>query len=275
MSEHLTDTTQRGRVSVLMYHEISREKLEGGAAHHLTPAYDIPATLFDEHMSLLARSGFRTPLLQDTTGLDSAAKQVIITFDDGLAGNFAHALPILQQHGFRAVFFVAVGAVGKPHYMSWDQLRELCRNGMEVQSHTVSHRPLQTLSQHEVRQELLNSKTRLEQELRKPVTALSFPHGSYNDLVVQIAREVGYRTLCTSEVKRNPVAAFMSEPVILGRIAVTSKFSSQRVRRCAEGNVWEIRRQLAVKQAKNMVKRVVGIENYRRMYRKYFNISET
>lgn len=275
MGKHFVDPTRDGRVSVLMYHEISREKPEGGSAHHLTPAYDIPAALFDEHMSLLARSGFRTPLLQDTAGFDPAAKQVIITFDDGLAGNFAYALPILQRHGFRAVFFVAVGAVGKPHYMSWEQLRELCRNGMEVQSHTVNHRPLQTLSRDEIRQELLGSKTRLEQELHKPVTAVSFPHGSYNDLVVQIAREVGYRTLCTSEVKRNPIAAFMSEPAILGRIAVTSKFSSRRVRRCAEGDFWEIRRQLAVKQAKNAVKRIVGIENYRRMYRKYFNISET
>lgn len=275
MSEHFIDTTQGGRVSVLMYHEVSREKLEGGSAHHLTPAYDIPAALFDEHMSLLAQSGFRTPLLQDTAGFDPAAKQVIITFDDGLVGNFAYALPILQRHGFRAVFFVAVGAVGKPHYMTWDQLRELCGNGMEVQSHTVSHRPLQTLSQHEIRQELVDSKTRIEQELRKPVTALSFPHGSYNDLVVRIAREVGYRTLCTSEVKHNPIAAFGSEPAILGRIAVTSKFSAQRIRRCAEGNVWEIQRQMAIKQAKNVVKRVVGIENYRRIYRKYFNISET
>lgn len=265
--------TKSDRISVLMYHEISAHGRQGSTPHHLTPAYDLPVSTFEAHMGALAEAGFRSATFAQLDGIDPRAKNVVITFDDGLEGNYEHALPVLQRFGFRAVFFVTAGWVGKTHYMSWEELRALCADGMEVQSHTVNHRPLQTLSPEEIRRELADSKERLERELGVPVTALSFPHGSFNDTVLRIASEVGYRTLCTSDASCNPLSVFADTPVLLGRIAVTSKFDAARLRRCAECDALEMWRQRMIKKSKNLAKRIIGVENYRSLYRKYFNIS--
>lgn len=262
------------KIPVLMYHEVS---LETGAAkqwHHLTPTYDISVSAFESQIQALAENGFHTVTFGQKADIDPARKNIVITFDDGLVGNFQHALPILQKYGFRAVFFAMVDGIGTKHYMSWSQLRELRANGMEVQSHTLSHRPLQTLATEELYRELRGSKQKIEQELDVEVSALSFPHGSFNRAVVEIASEVGYRTLCTSEAICNTVQSFKATPAILGRIAVTSKFSLRQYRQCVECEVWEMRRQRLVKGTKNLAKRAIGIENYRRLYRRYFNIFE-
>jgi peptidoglycan/xylan/chitin deacetylase (PgdA/CDA1 family) len=269
-----TPEVSERKVPILMYHEVSSYKSGNKIPHHLTPIYDLSVSAFENQIKMLAENGFHTVTLGTTSDIDPWKKNIVLTFDDGLAGNFFYALPILKKYGFRAVFFVMVDGIGTQKYMSWNQLRELSANGMEVQSHTLSHRPLQTLSSEEIYRELRGSKEKVEQELGIEVSALSFPHGSFNEAAVTIAAEVGYRTLCTSEATCNPVQAFEVVPAILGRIAITSKFDLQQYQRCAECEIWEMRRQRVAKEAKSFVKRIIGIENYRRLYRKYFNISE-
>lgn len=61
--------------------------------------------------------------------------------------------------------------------MRWDQVRELRRSGMDVQSHTHTHRVLQTLPNEPLRADLVTAKQILETELREPIVALSYPVG--------------------------------------------------------------------------------------------------
>ena len=62
--------------------------------------------------------------------------------------------------------------------MTWDQVRALRRAGMDVQSHTRTHRVLQTLAPAQLRDELCGSKADLERELDAPVVAISYPRGA-------------------------------------------------------------------------------------------------
>ena len=61
--------------------------------------------------------------------------------------------------------------------MDWDQVRALKAAGMDVQSHTHSHRILQTLSDEQVREDLCTSRTLLEGQLNAPVFAVAYPAG--------------------------------------------------------------------------------------------------
>jgi peptidoglycan/xylan/chitin deacetylase (PgdA/CDA1 family) len=61
--------------------------------------------------------------------------------------------------------------------MTWDQVRELRRAGMDVQSHTRTHRVLQTLNAAQLRDELQGSKADLEGELDAPISSISYPVG--------------------------------------------------------------------------------------------------
>jgi len=61
--------------------------------------------------------------------------------------------------------------------MTWDQVRALRDAGMDVGSHTRTHRVLQTLDPQALEDELVGSRADLERELREPVLALAYPVG--------------------------------------------------------------------------------------------------
>jgi len=61
--------------------------------------------------------------------------------------------------------------------VTWDDVRRLRDAGMDVQSHTRRHRTLQTLTPEQQADELAGSRSHLERELGRPVTALAYPSG--------------------------------------------------------------------------------------------------
>jgi peptidoglycan/xylan/chitin deacetylase (PgdA/CDA1 family)/predicted phosphodiesterase len=61
--------------------------------------------------------------------------------------------------------------------MTWSHVRALREAGMDVQSHTRTHRELHTVAPSLLKGELLGSREELEAELREPVRALSYPVG--------------------------------------------------------------------------------------------------
>lgn len=62
--------------------------------------------------------------------------------------------------------------------MTWDHVRELRQAGMDVQSHTRTHRVLQTLSREELRDELVGSRADLQRELGEAPRAIAYPVGT-------------------------------------------------------------------------------------------------
>ena len=79
--------------------------------------------------------------------------------------------------------------------MTWDQVRALRAAGMDVQSHTRTHRVLQTLRPETLDDELRGSKAELERVLGEPVRAVSYPVGktiSLRPFVRQAVRDAGY-----------------------------------------------------------------------------------
>ena len=182
---------------------------------------------------------------------------VAITFDDGYLDNYQYALPILQRHDCKAIFFVATSFTSERRLywwdrvaylmkqssraaieldypsrlrlelgdrplaifrllrfikacpaldmqrllaelsvatgvawsrdlereaadrllMTWEQLRAMRRAGMDVQSHTRTHRILQTLPLEELEAELVGSRDDLLRELGEAPRALAYPIG--------------------------------------------------------------------------------------------------
>ncbi len=120
------------------------------------------------------------------------SKPVMLTFDDGYIDNFEVAAPILQKYGFPATFYIITEKVGTPEYMSWDQIAELDRRGMDIGSHTASHLDLTTLSAADLRKELAGSAETLKPKLGHPVYWLCYPAGKYDADVIKYSREGGY-----------------------------------------------------------------------------------
>ncbi len=82
--------------------------------------------------------------------------------------------------------------------LTWAQVGRLADEGMEIASHTLSHPHLARASDDQIHVELAESRRRLEVRTGKPVTRLSYPHGSFDARVARIAEQTGYTSAYTS-----------------------------------------------------------------------------
>jgi peptidoglycan/xylan/chitin deacetylase (PgdA/CDA1 family) len=135
----------------------------------------------------------------------------LLTFDDGYRSNLEVAVPWLLRIGYPAVIFVPTDFIGghnsfdadnEPEEMicSWEDLRELERSGVSVQSHGVGHRAFSELSRAEQDEELLRSKAVLEAGLGKSVEAFCFPYGDAGVDAQEVGgalKRAGYRAAFT------------------------------------------------------------------------------
>jgi peptidoglycan/xylan/chitin deacetylase (PgdA/CDA1 family) len=190
-------------------------------------------------------------------------RSLVITFDDGWADNYTNVFPILKEYGLTATVFVITGSVGQKNYMDWNQLREMSGAGISIHSHTVSHKPLAQLSKAEIEYELKTSMKTLVDELGKKVIFLSLPHGVFNDQVLKIAQDAGYHAVCTSEPGFSH--EYKNLPV-MKRINISDQFQIDTFERILEKNETVIRPMLLSKKMKNLAKKVVGYDLYRKVY---------
>jgi peptidoglycan/xylan/chitin deacetylase (PgdA/CDA1 family) len=136
-------------------------------------------------------------------------KQVLITFDDGYESFYSRALPILTEYGFKALIFVVTSYIGKKSY--WDvnfgtrdkhldlrELKELRDRGFMIGSHTRTHPDLTRISPDQTRDEILGSKSELEDALGSEVKYISFPFGRHTTRTVDLSLECGYELVFTS-----------------------------------------------------------------------------
>ncbi len=81
-------------------------------------------------------------------------------------------------------------------WMTWNMVREMHRGGMEFGGHTVTHPVLSRCTIDQQRQEIQQSKTRIEAELGTKITAFSYPIGqpwAFSDDTRRLVREAGYQ----------------------------------------------------------------------------------
>ncbi len=124
--------------------------------------------------------------------------------------NHVLELPALLSVSIPAGFF-------KGLMMDWHQAREMQKQGIEFGAHTVHHPILTRISQQEVGEEVMGSKSRIETELGEPVLGFAYPNGQAADLnegIQEILADSGIRAAFTLlngpssqvEVKRDPYA---------------------------------------------------------------------
>ena len=161
---------------------------------------------------------------------NSINSYVVLTFDDGYQDFLTGTFSILQDFGYPATMFLATGFIGKKTRaefkgkpcLTWEEVRILSRYGVEIGSHTVTHRKLWELQWPEVEGELKGSKQMIEDETGKPVHHFSFPFAYPADKRwASIFREklagCGYLSCATTKVGRHHLA---QDPLSLKRLPI-------------------------------------------------------
>ena len=179
---------------ILTYHRV-----------HPEPSTDTPTMspqVFERQIALLAKQWQPVDFSTLAAWLEGQgqlpARAVVVTFDDGTDDTCTYALPILVRHQVPATVFMIADNVGRPGFLTREQLAELRAGGVAVGSHTVYHTYLPSRGPDQIRRELVESKQFLETCLGAPVDFISYPGGGYTAEARQMAREAGYRAACTT-----------------------------------------------------------------------------
>ena len=169
------------RIPILMYHSISDEKEK---THPYYQVNTSPA-VFEMHIRYLHENNYKVIDLKDLEkcfNTDDQSKFVVITFDDGFRDFFTNAFPLLAKYRFTATVFLPTGLINNERSsfkgkecMTWDEVRQLSRNGIIFGSHTVNHPQLKKLSKEEIKHEIKSSKEQIENEIGKAVESFSYP----------------------------------------------------------------------------------------------------
>lgn len=157
-------------------------------------------------------------------------KSVVITFDDGWQGVYSIAYPILKKYGFPATLFVYTDLInGNRKTLSWTEVAELDKAGVDVQCHTKTHRNLIKIQDQEslemyvsdIKNEISQSSRIIREKLNKDVKYLAYPYGDTNNLVIAFLKQAGYRGAFTVKRQANP---FFTDHFTLNRSMIYGDF---------------------------------------------------
>lgn len=173
-------------VPVLMYHSIGEEENNDAV---------ISRGRFVAQMAYLEQNNYHPISLDDLYGylIEKKAlptRPVVITFDDGYRDTYEVALPVLRQYGFKSVVFIPAGEVGIR--LSWKELQDMKVAGMEIASHSLTHRSLSDLSIEEQMTEIRKSKALLDRYLNQETKYFCYPNGSYTQKTLELLRDNGF-----------------------------------------------------------------------------------
>jgi len=169
----------------LMYHcVLSKSYPLSGFQNETAQEYKIDRKVFKSHLNFLIR------------------KKVSInfTFDDGGSSFYFVIADLLEEFGFRGIFFISTAYIGTPGFLSINQLVELHRRGHLIGSHSHSHyTDLTVLDREVIYNDWKVSVDLLERWLGDRVTIASIPNGHSSRKVLKAARDSGILKLYDSK----------------------------------------------------------------------------
>jgi len=260
----------------LMYHNVTPNGVSYPDLSPSVTGYFVDQCTFESHLQVIRQRGhcigstdvsafFDQPMTDDVSDVMSAMQ---ISFDDGWAGSYDVAGPILETHGFSGILFVTTDLVGRRHCVTRADLSRMNRNVMTIGSHAKTHRFLNRLKSDEIREELSYSKGYLEDAVGYEVDSLSIPGGALDGRVRQIAEEVGYRFLYTSEIHRN---TFRRGAMNIGRIAIKNGTALADIGRYVRG---DIRKEQFRRRVLSIPKLILGQHRYHALRRRVLGEEE-
>jgi peptidoglycan/xylan/chitin deacetylase (PgdA/CDA1 family) len=166
------------------------------------------------HIDFLASSSIRVLPLDEIVAWEGEGDAVALTFDDGFANFATAAWPRLAEAGLPATVFVVTDRVGSDNrwpgdtymgvptmpLMDWDTLGRLADEGLDLGSHTRTHRRMPSLGDAEIDDELLGSCEAMQSAIGVTPRSLAYPYGDHDDRVAERSAGV-YASAWTTELR--------------------------------------------------------------------------
>lgn len=240
---------------VLMYHHVSTKP----GLVTLSPQ------TFRAQMQWLAEDDWKTVTTDEVEsffrGGELPRKSVMLTFDDGWLDNWLQVFPVLQEFNLHAHIFLITGLTGEgparwdgsqPNYshrecealieqgradevmLRWSEVREMHRSGLvSFHLHTHTHNRWDLMNDireplHFLKADILLGRERMKEMLGTCSPHLCWPEGYYNQDYIEVARELGFSYLYTTERRMNCPAR---GSLRIGRISTKERESTAWLKR--------------------------------------------
>ena len=183
---------------------------------------------FARQMNFLASRGYHVISLQQAWdywhGASLPSRPIVISFDDGFAGHYWAARPILARHGWAGTLNLIRTHVNQGSWsLSTKKIRGLIASDWEIDSHTLTHPALTSLSQSRLWIEVAGSRAWLRSSFAVPARFFCYPAGIYDSRVIAAVHAAGYLAATTTE---------------LGRATPLTPYSLDRVRVNHGDGIW-------------------------------------
>jgi peptidoglycan/xylan/chitin deacetylase (PgdA/CDA1 family) len=204
-------------IPVLNYHSIT---IDPGNRAVITPAK------FEAQMNYLAMNGYKPLSLQqfidymDNKATGMPEKPILLTFDDGYADNYEHALPILKKLQFHATLFISPGTTEDGYFLNWEQIKEMHQAGWDIQPHGMTHPHLPKLTAKDQAYEITEAKRQIDEQLDIKTHVFCYPYGERNATTLKLLKDNGFRYAFTID---QGMTTRDQQPLLLKRIFVNGE----------------------------------------------------
>ena len=187
---------QGNQANIFVYHRFGDDRY---------PSTNVSLETFEAHLKILQRENVEVlPLgevvkrLRQRSPLPPAC--VVLTVDDGYQSFLTGAMPLLRRFGYSATLFVSSEAVGRPGFLSWQELHALAQEGIEIGNHSASHMHMvdkkvgETTAQWRarVKDDVTAAQAAFAKDLGQEVRLFSYPYGEYCPELVELVAELGF-----------------------------------------------------------------------------------
>jgi peptidoglycan/xylan/chitin deacetylase (PgdA/CDA1 family) len=250
-----------------MWHEVlAGEPASGGFSDY----FAVSRHTFGRQLDAIAAAGYRGCSLAGALS-GGTGPRVGITFDDGTIGHYERALPELVARKMTATFFVTTAWVGRPGYVTWDQLRAMRDAGMEIGSHTRTHPFLSELDAENVERELRGAREEIDTALGQRTVTVALPGGDAPRRALRpLLAGAGYSVVATSRWGVNGPAR-PGAPAWIRRCTVPVASRLEEFQRILDGDVMLSVRRRSREWVLGALRDVLGPTRYTRWRRRFLD----
>ena len=208
----------RQRVVILCYHGVTER-----SQRHPSDCYGlhIRADRFEKQLDYLRRHYQVISLAEFVEACQNKAPlpdySVVLTFDDGYRNFLTCALPRILARNMHVSIFLITDRIQSDNqsqlngwsesddekFLSWEEVKTLQQHGVEIGSHTCSHRKLSEIVPVEAERELIASHRTIAARLSQATMPLAFPYGSYSEATIAMTRKLPYTCALTTDAGTN------------------------------------------------------------------------
>lgn len=238
----------KSKICTLMYHDVyEMSNRDSGFNIDSNYPYKLHISYFEEQIRAIAAY---------IREYNIDKNYVQLSFDDGGVSFYTIIMPMLEKYGFKGYFYIATKYIGQNGFLTEAMIKEMAERGHYIGGHSHTHRQrMNDLSYEELKEDWSKCIDTLSGIIEKPCINVSLPNGFTSKTIIRVLRELGVKSLYTSEPSED---LQMSESMeIRGRYGIRNTMSLDDVLEIT----FDEKRKLKLRRKKallNIAKKLMG-----------------